>query len=502
MTEHFDVLIVGAGLSGIGAAYRLQTECPGRTYAILESRSASGGTWDLFRYPGVRSDSDMLTLGYPFRPWTHSQTIAEGPDILRYLRETASEYGIDRMIRYGQRVVAATWDRESARWTVTVMREEAEDAPAGGIVYTCRFLYLCTGYYSYDGGYRPEFPGLGRFRGEVVHPQAWPEDLDYAGKQVVVIGSGATAMTLVPAMAGTAAHVTMVQRSPTYVISLPRIDPIAAGLVKALPPAWGRRLARWKNVVMTQAFYLLCRRRPRAARRLLRAGAERQLPEGYPVDPDFTPTYDPWDQRMCIVPDGDLFESISAGTSSVVTGQVEAFTEAGIRMSSGEELDVDLVVLATGLRLVPWGGITLNVDGAEVDPGSTFVYQGCLLSDVPNLAFCVGYVNASWTLRADLSSRYVCRLLNYMAEHGYDAAVPRYSEAPGSGGPVFNLSSGYVARTAALLPKQGRRGPWRFRHNYPLDFFLSQTADLTTEMEFSRATEPRPAPAPVASLTG
>lgn len=493
------MLVVGAGLSGIGAACRLKTDCPGRTYAVLEARAASGGTWDLFRYPGVRSDSDMYTLGYPFRPWTEPEAIADGPEILRYLRDTAAAYGVDREIRFGQKVTGAIWSSRTSRWTVSVMSRGTEDAPAGPLVYTCRFLYLCTGYYSYDGGYRPEFSGLERFRGEVVHPQAWPAHLDYRGRRVVVVGSGATAITLVPAMAAQAAHVTMVQRSPSYVLAVGRIvDPVAARLAR-LPAAWSRRLARWKSVLVTQAFYLFCRRRPLAARRLLRSAAARQLPADYPVDPDFSPSYDPWDQRLCVVPDGDLFDSISAGTSSVVTGRIETFTETGLVMSSGEAIEADLVVLATGLELVSWGGMTLTVDGTAVDPGSTYVYRGCLLSDVPNLAFCVGYVNASWTLRADLTWRYVSRLLNHLTEHGYDVAVPRHPEEAGVDGPVFNLSSGYVARAADRLPKVGTKGPWHFHQNYPLEWVLMRTADLTEDMEFGRTPGPEPAPAP--SLT-
>lgn len=496
--EPFDVLVVGAGLSGIGAAYRLQTECPGRTFAVLEARATSGGTWDLFRYPGVRSDSDMHTLSYPFRPWTGGDTIADGPEILAYLRETAAVFGIDRHIRYGRRVIAASWDSEAARWTVQVAGTGSSDGIASE-TYTCAFLYLCTGYYSYEGGYRPELPGIERFRGPVVHPQEWPARLDYAGRRVVVIGSGATAISLVPALARTAAHVTMVQRSPTYVLSLPRTDPLTTRLERFLPRQWSRRLARWRSVVVTQAFYRLCRHWPRQARKLLAAGAARHLPPGYPLDPNFTPTYEPWDQRMCVVPDADLFASLSAGTSSIVTGRIETLTETGVQMVSGEEIEADLVVSATGLQLVPWGGISLTVDGTQVDPGTTLVYRGCLLADVPNLAFCVGYVNASWTLRADLSSRYVCRLLNHLARHDLDICVPRRPPHLEATAPAFNLSSGYVQRAAAMLPKQGDRAPWQFPQNYPLDFLRTRTGDLTRDMEFFRAPARSRRPAPVGS---
>ncbi len=488
--EHFDVLIVGAGLSGIGAAYRLQTECRAKTYAILERRTASGGTWDLFRYPGVRSDSDMFTLGYPFRPWRQPRAIADGPDILHYLRDTAAAYGIDRHIRYDQKVVAASWDSDAACWTLEV---QGSGIPSPH--YTCRFLYLCTGYYSYDGGYRPELPGVGRFQGKVVHPQEWPDDLDYTGKKVVVVGSGATAITLVPAMAKKAAQVTMVQRSPTYVASLPRTDPVAARLARVLPPGLSNRIARWRSVFFTQAFYLFCQHYPEAARRFLRSAAARQLPDGYQLDPNFNPAYNPWDQRMCLVPDGDLFQSIAAGTSSVVTDHIETFTETGLRLESGVEIEADLVVLATGLKLVAWGGIALSVDGTVVDSGTTLVYRGCLLSGVPNLAFCIGYTNASWTLRADLSSRYVCRLINYMAANDYVTAVPTPTERVTPRGPVFALKSGYVERAASLLPKQGDKDPWRFFHNYPIDLLMSRAAGITASMEFARssAQDRRPA---------
>ncbi len=483
--EPVDVLIVGAGLSGIDAAYRVGTECPGRSYALLEARDASGGTWDLFRYPGVRSDSDMLTLGYPFRPWRGPESIAEGPDILAYIRETAAAFGIDRRIRFGQRVTSAAWDSGAARWTV-----ESEDPAGRRQRHSCRFLYLCTGYYSYEGGYRPELPGADRFGGTVVHPQDWPDDLDYAGKQVVVIGSGATAITLVPAMARTAAHVTMVQRSPTYVVALPRTDPLVSRLRAVLPESLAHRLARWRNVLVGQAFYLFCRYRPRAARKFLGAAAARALPEGYEMDPDFAPRYDPWDQRMCLVPDGDLFASIRDGTSSIVTGHIETFTETGVRLRSGDELEADVVVSATGLQLLAWGGIRMAVDGVPVDPGQTLVYRGCLVSDVPNFAFCAGYVNASWTLRADLSSRYVCRLLNYLAAKGYTTAVPRRRHGGVEPTPFFGLESGYVKRAAHLLPKQGDREPWRFHNNYPVDFVRSRTGRLAADMEFSGPTTP------------
>lgn len=484
------MLIVGAGLSGVGAAYRLQTECPGRTYAILEGRRAIGGTWDLFRYPGIRSDSDMFTLGYPFRPWGKARAIADGASIRAYIQETAAEYGIDQRIRFGQKVTAAGWDSSAARWTV-----ETSD----GAAYTCSFLYMCSGYYRYDSGYEPAFPGQDRFQGPVIHPQKWPDDLDYAGKRVVIIGSGATAVTLLPAMAETAGHVTMLQRSPSYIASLPGVDPLAQLANRFLPGPVAHQANRLRSIVLTLGFYQFCQRFPQPARNVLRRMTAAQLPAGYPVDPDFNPSYDPWDQRMCMVPDGDLFKSISSGRASVVTDRIEAFTETGITLESGRELDADIIITATGLQVVPAGGIRLTVDGSEVKPADTFVYRGCMLSGMPNFAMCIGYTNASWTLRADLSSSYVCRLLRHMDRHGYAMAVP--TRAPGGRSlPLLNLSSGYVERSRDIMPKQGERPPWRIRQNYILDFFTARYADVTADMKFYRAPE-LPAPAREAQLT-
>jgi cation diffusion facilitator CzcD-associated flavoprotein CzcO len=491
--DHFDVLIVGAGLSGIGAAYRLQTECPAKSYAILEGRAGSGGTWDLFRFPGVRSDSDMFTLGYPFRPWKQDRAIAPGSTILSYIRSTAAQFGIDDHILYRHRVVKASWDSAESRWTVEV---EVEAGPALRI-FTCSFLYMCSGYYSYEGGYKPEFPGQHRFRGRVVHPQEWPEDLDYGGKQVVVIGSGATAVTLIPALAERAAHVTMVQRSPSYLLSLPTVDPIARGLGRFLPARVAGRAARWKNVVMSLAFYQLCRRRPERAKKLLSMAAARQLPEGYHVDPDFNPRYNPWDQRMCIVPDGDLFNTIRDGRASISTGEIETFTEGGVLLRSGEELQADIVISATGLRLVACGGIELDVDGNKVRPGETFVYRGFMLSDVPNFAVCIGYTNASWTLRADLTSRSVCRLINSMDRLGHLQAVPRLGNEGIPPRPLLDLTSGYVQRAVEVLPKQGDRPPWRLRQNYVLDFLSARFGDLTGGLEFPEPVQAAAARTPV-----
>ena len=475
-TEHFDVLIVGAGLSGVGAGYRLQTSCPEKSWAILEARQAIGGTWDLFRYPGIRSDSDMFTLGFQFRPWGKARAIADGSSIRSYIEDTASEFGIDKRIRYGQKVTAVSWDSAQARWTV--------DVNGGETSYTAGFLYMCAGYYRYDQGYTPDFEGFERFRGQVVHPQFWPEDLDYAGKRVVVIGSGATAVTLIPAMAETAGHVTMLQRSPTYIASLPGVDPIAAVFNRYLPSRIAHQLNRLKSIVLTQVFFQFCQRFPKAARNMLRKMTMAQLPADYPVDPNFEPKYDPWDQRMCMVPDGDLFKAISEGRAAVVTGTIDCFTETGIRLHSGEELPADIIVTATGLNLQMGGGANMTVDGRAVPPGDTYVYRGCMLSGVPNFAMAVGYTNASWTLRSDLSSKYVCRLLNHMTDEGFRIAVPTRLDGDANTRPLLNLQSGYVQRSVSIMPKQGHKKPWTIRQNYLLDYFTANYGDVTKEVEF------------------
>ncbi len=464
MTEHLDVLIVGAGLSGIGAAFHLQDRCPEKRYAVLEARADLGGTWDLFRYPGVRSDSDMHTLGYSFRPWREARAIADGPAILSYLRETAQAYGIDRKIRFNRRVVAAAWSSAEARWTVDVA---SSDGASERI--TCSFLLGCTGYYRYDEGYTPVFPGSERFTGRIVHPQHWPADLDYAGKRVVIIGSGATAVTLVPAMAGTAAHVTMLQRSPSYIATLPSIDPVADALRRVLPARALSSVVRWKNVLVQLGIFQLSRRRPAVVKRALRKMLVKQLPAGYDIDRHFTPHYDPWDQRLCLVPDGDLFKALRAGTASVVTDHIETFTETGIRLRSGEALAADVIVTATGLNLLMFGGITLTVDGAEVRLSDRKAYKGMMLEGVPNFAFAIGYTNASWTLKADLTGEYVCRLLRHMDAHGYRQCVPHNDDPSVTDQPLLDFSAGYVLRSIAALPRQGSKVPWRLRMNYPSD---------------------------------
>jgi len=482
--EHVDVLIVGAGLSGIGAACHLQANCPGKSYAILEARESTGGTWDLFKYPGIRSDSDMYTLGYSFRPWEQAKSIADGPSILNYVRATASDHDVDRHIRLGHRVVRADWSSADARWTVEATREETHES----VQLTCGFLFMCTGYYRYDEGYTPQFEGSESFAGQIVHPQHWGADIDHAGKRVVVIGSGATAVTLVPALAESAEHVTMLQRSPSYVVSLPGEDPLAKLARRLLPSKAAYALVRWKNVLMTMLVFQLSRRRPAFVKRLIKRGIERRLPAGYDVDTHFTPSYDPWDQRMCLVPDSDLFTALSSGDASIVTDQIDTFTPGGLRLRSGEELQADLVVTATGLNLLALGGMQIAVDGRDVELAETMSYKGMMLSGVPNLALSFGYTNASWTLKADLTCEYVCRLLNHMDAHGYAHCTPVNDDPSLREEPFIDFSSGYVQRSIHLFPKQGSRVPWRVHQNYARDMLSLRRAELEDgELRFARA---------------
>jgi len=479
---HVDVLIVGAGLSGVGAGHYLQTECPWASYAVYEARDTIGGTWDLFRYPGIRSDSDMHTLGYSFRPWDGEKSIADGDSILQYIKDTAAESGVDAHIHFNHRITAADWSPEESRWHIT-----AERTDTGAEVHlTAGFLFSCSGYYRYDHGYLPDFAGMGDFAGTIVHPQAWPEDLDVAGKRIVVIGSGATAVTLVPALARSAAHVTMLQRSPTYIASVPEKSPIVALLRALLPAKAAGVAAKFFHAVLTQAFYQVSRRYPQMVRRMLLKGLERQLPPGYDVATHFTPRYDPWDQRFCAVPNGDLFKSICAGTTSIVTDTIERFTEKGLRLTSGEELEADIIVTATGLELLFLGGIALSVDGEPVDPATRLTYKGMMLEGVPNLAVALGYVNASWTLKCDLTCDYVCRLLNHMHARGQTACVARNQDASVAAGPVLGLTSGYIQRSAHLLPQQGTHHPWKVHQSYLRDYrALKMSGVEDAVMEFS-----------------
>jgi len=470
--EHFDVGIVGAGLSGIGAAYHLKTTCPDRTFAIFESRDAIGGTWDLFRYPGIRSDSDMYTLGYAFKPWTEAKAIADGPSILRYVRETARENNIEQSILFGHKIKRVGWSTDDVRWTV-----EAE--VAGAIVrYTCNFLFLCGGYYSYDGGYTPDFPGVADFKGRMVHPQQWPADLDHAGKSVVVIGSGATAVTLVPEMAKTAAHVTMLQRSPTYVVSRPAEDKMANTLRKWLPAMLAYNIVRARNVLGGMYFFNLARKKPDQVKAGIIKMVQDELGPDYDVATHFTPTYNPWDQRLCLVPDADMFRQIKAGRASVVTDQIETFTQTGIRLKSGQELKADIIVSATGLVLEVWNGIEVSVDATRVEPGQTLGYKGMMYDGVPNLASTFGYTNASWTLKCDLTCEFVCRVLNHMKKTGQRQVMPVNDTGDVASAPWLDFSSGYVQRAMEKWPKQGAKVPWRLDQNYAKDLMNLRYARL------------------------
>ncbi len=484
--EHFDVLIVGAGISGIGAAHHLQKRCPDRSFAILEGRERMGGTWDLFRYPGIRSDSDMYTLGFSFKPWTDPKAIADGPAILRYLEETAREFGIDRHIRYRHRVKRAAWSSTEGRWRVEV--EAGEDGAP--VRLTCNFLFMCSGYYDYERGYQPDFPGAERFAGRIVHPQQWSDDVDYAGKRVVVIGSGATAVTLIPELAKSAAHVTMLQRSPTYMVAAPAEDRGAERLLRWLPPKLAYGVIRWRKILFGTLFYQFCQRFPERAKGLLVGGVRRALGSSVDVERHFVPSYKPWDQRLCLVPDGDLFAAIRSGRASVVTDRIETFTETGVALVSGAQLDADLVVTATGLELELLGGVELEVDGREVDPAATVAYKGMMFSGVPNLALSMGYTNASWTLKCDLTCAYVCRLLNHMAVHGFSQCCPRLPESDLPTRPMLDLTSGYVQRALDRFPKQGTRAPWRLYQNYLLDLVTLKFGPVDdAAMEFARAAE-------------
>jgi monooxygenase len=467
MTEHVDVVIVGAGISGISAAWHLQDRCPAKSYVILESRDNLGGTWDLFKYPGIRSDSDMYTLGFRFKPWTSEKAIADGPSIMAYLKETVGEFGIDEHIRYGNNVLAADWSDEDNQWTVRIQRNGEE------ATITASFLFACSGYYNYDQGYSPEFAGAADFGGTIIHPQHWPEDLDYTGKKIVVIGSGATAVTLVPALAKSgAAHVTMLQRSPTYIGALPDIDPFATRMNKSLPAKPAYVANRWKSILLQSAQYQLARRFPKYMRKTLMTMAQRRLPAGYDVEKHFGPRYNPWDERLCLAPNGDLFRTIRDGKADVVTDTIDRFTATGIKLTSGEQIDADIIVTATGLNLRLFGGAEILRNGKPVDLTTMMAYKGMMLSGLPNMAFTIGYTNASWTLKADLVSEFTCRVLNYMDSQGYDTVVPQHPGGTVEERPLMEFTPGYVLRALDSLPKQGSRAPWRLKQNYLFDIGL------------------------------
>jgi cation diffusion facilitator CzcD-associated flavoprotein CzcO len=482
MVEHVDVVVVGAGISGIGTGYHLQTRCPDRSYVILEAREQMGGTWDLFRYPGIRSDSDMHTLGFSFHPWTQAKAIADGSSIKAYVEETARTYGIDRHIRFGTRVLSASWSTPDARWTV-----ETEGAN-GPKTITCNFLAMCSGYYSYDRAYAPSFAGSEDFAGRIVHPQFWPADLDYRDKHVVVIGSGATAVTLVPEMAKDAAQVTMLQRSPTYVVSRPAEDPVANWLRRKLPSKMAYGVTRWKNVLLGMFFYRMTRKRPEKTKERLLGMVREHLGPDYDVATHFTPRYNPWDQRLCLVPDADLFAAIKAGRAEVVTDTIERFVPEGIRLNSGSTLPADVIVTATGLELSLMGGVPFTVDGEAVNLADKLQYKGMMFSDVPNMAFTFGYTNASWTLKADLVAKYVCRLLNTMKKRGVRIAMPHNADPALVAEPFVDFSSGYIQRAADRLPKQGSRKPWKLNQNYALDVMALKFGSVDDAMLFSNPT--------------
>ncbi|WP_373876026.1 flavin-containing monooxygenase, partial [Methylobacterium soli] len=472
--RHFDVLVVGAGISGISAGYYLQARCPGRSFAILDSRDAIGGTWDLFRYPGVRSDSDLYTFGYSFRPWRGDKSIADGPSILSYIRDTAEAYGIDRRIKFGHCVTQASWSSADALWNLDV-EVGADRLPTR---YACQFLYLCTGYFDYDAGYMPTWPDMDQFRGPIIHPQLWPDDADYENRRVIVIGSGATAVTLVPELAKAAAHVTLLQRSPTYIVTIPGEDAIAKWLRRHLPDKLAHGLSRWKNVFLGLLLYTLARRLPNFMTKAMLRAAQKQLGPDFDVNRHLRPRYKPWDQRLCLAPDGDLFRAIRSGQVTLVTGEIESFTPAGLRLRSGEQLEADVIVSATGLQLRLMGGMRLEVDGTPLDPSKELTYKGMMFSNIPNLAGAIGYTNASWTLKCELTSRYVCRLLNHMQEQGYSWCVPRRRDPAVLEEPAVTLTSGYIQRALASLPKQGSKRPWRLHKNYLLDLVALRFGSL------------------------
>jgi cation diffusion facilitator CzcD-associated flavoprotein CzcO len=479
--EYSDVLIIGAGISGIGAAYRIHQKNPKLSYTVLERRARIGGTWDLFRYPGIRSDSDIFTLSYPYEPWTRPENVADGDDIREYLTRTARKYGIDDHIRFKTRVLSADWDSTTDTWTVDT------ESDGQSKTYRGRFLFFATGYYDYDEPYRPEFPGIEQFSGDLVHPQHWPESLEYRGRRVAVIGSGATAVSMIPSLTEKAAHVTMVQRSPTYMLSMPRIHPVVQAIRKVLPLRPAHAVVRLYNTFFTVLTYVVARKAPKFSRWLIRAMAKQSLPEGYPVDIHFKPRYDPWDQRLCLILDNDLYTAVGDGRVDVVTDSIDHIDASGIVLNSGQRVDADVIITATGLQLQALGGVAVSIDGAEIKPQDRFVYKEHMLEDVPNMAWCVGYINASWTLRADLTARSVAKLLTYMESHGHTHAYPHLGDKPMQEKPAWNINAGYVQRAAHVLPKSGTHRPWNVRHNYVLDAIDHRLDRIEESMVFGRA---------------
>lgn len=484
-TNYYDVLIIGAGISGISASYHIQTYCSGKTFAILEARDNIGGTWDLFKYPGIRSDSDMYTLGFSFRPWTDPKAIADGPSIMKYLKETVEDYDLGKHMHFGHKVLNASWSSETATWTL-----EVEVSGGERTTYSCGFFFLCGGYYRYDGGFTPEFEGRDRFQGQVIHPQEWPEELDYTGKKMVIIGSGATAITLVPSLAEKAEHVTMLQRTPTYIISAPAEDKMANFFNKYLPTKLAYSLTRWKKITLGRLFYWYCKKWPERAAKLVKSGMDKEIGNIYDVEKDFNPPYYPWDQRLCLAPDSDFFNALQSKKASVLTDHIESFTEKGIQLKSGQHLDADIIVTATGLNLAYICGIDLVVDGEAINAGDTVTYKGMMFSDIPNMAMAFGYTNASWTLKCDLTCKYVTRLLNHMDKHGYAYCVPRQNNPDLALEPFVDFTSSYFKRHLDNLPKQGSELPWKLKQNYFADRKMIGKGKLEDGvMEFVKQTE-------------
>ncbi|WP_102145499.1 flavin-containing monooxygenase [Mycobacterium hubeiense] len=478
--DYTDVLIIGAGISGIGAAYRIHEKNPNLSYTVLERRERLGGTWDLFRYPGIRSDSDIFTLCFPWEPWTRPEMIADGEHIWQYLADTARKHGIDKHIRFNTHVRSADWDSGTDTWTVRTEQEGAEKT------YRARFLFFGTGYYNYDEPYRPEFPGIDDFTGDVIHPQHWPESFDYTGKRLVVIGSGATAVSMIPTLTEKAGHVIMLQRTPSYMISATKVEPPAVTLRKVLPLRAAHWIVRWRNALVGSLLWLVARKAPEFTKRMLRRIAERNLPEGYDIDTHFNPPYNPWDQRLCFILSADLYKAIARGDVDVVTDHVDHMDATGIVLKSGRHLDADVIITATGLQLQALGGIELSVDGERVNPHDRFLYRRHMLEDVPNAAWCVGYTNASWTLGADLTAQSVAKLLAYMDSHGYTHAYPHRGDIEMPEQPAFNLKSGYVLRALDVLPKSGTRRPWMLSHNFLRDALAHPFEDIEESMVFGR----------------